>query len=191
MILLSERLSKNNLNLHTLSERSGVAYSTVYNLFTGKKRIEDATTESLYKLARILDMTLDELYSQFKTKPQDNSQIIPDFLLMWEDEVVSSVHVGPLEVLIERYDLNPVKQIFYADKISRFTFGEILKNRCFDEHRPDIKRLLDILGLDEFNPYKICKKTHGKMVQDKTWFKFEGETITYKDFKRNKLITTV
>ena len=25
-----------------------------------------------------------------------------------------------------------------------------------------------MIGLDEFNPYKICMITHGKMVQDKT-----------------------
>ena len=62
---LSEKLKRLDLNLHTLSERSGVAYSTVYNLFTGKKSIFDAKTDSLYRIAKALNMSMDELYSQF------------------------------------------------------------------------------------------------------------------------------
>ena len=53
-IKLYNRLMTYSLNLHLLSERSGVAYSTVYNLFTGKKNVSDATSESLYKIARFL-----------------------------------------------------------------------------------------------------------------------------------------
>lgn len=182
--LLKEELNNRNLNLHTLSEQSGVAYSTIYNLFTGKKCISDAKTESLYRIARVLGVSMDELFVQLS--PRTDEQIIPDFLLMWEDEVIASVHVGDTTVHIQRFNLNPIKQIFYMDELSRFEFGEILRLRCWDEHRPDIKVILSIIGLDEFNPYKICRITHGKMVQDKTWFKFEGETICYADLMRKK-----
>ena len=183
-ILLNDKLNNCHLNLHTLSERSGVAYSTIYNLFTGKKSITDAKTESLYRIARVLGISMDELFIQFTQK--DNGQPIKDFLLMWEDEVIASIRVGETTVKIQRFDVNPIKQIFYKDEISRFEFGEILRRRCWDEHRPDIKEILKMIGLDEFNPYKICMITHGKMVQDKTWFKFEGETICYADLLRKK-----
>ncbi|MBR1622773.1 MAG: hypothetical protein IJ675_02530, partial [Pseudobutyrivibrio sp.] len=140
--------------------------------------------ESLYRIARVLGFSMDELFNQLT--PNNDQKIIPDFLLMWEDEVISSVHVLDTEVRIERFDLNPIKQIFYKDKITRFEFGEILRLRCWDEHRPDLKTLLSLIGLEEYNPYAICRMTHGKMVQDKTWFKFEGETISYADLIRRK-----
>ena len=178
-IKLLNRLNAYCLNLHLLSERSGVAYSTVYNLFTGKKDIADATSESLYKLARFLGMTMDELYRELSLPDDSTEKIFPNFLLMWDDEVISSVTVGETSVHIDRYILHPVKQIFYKDDITRFEFGEILRHRCWDEGRPDMKELLHLIGLEEFNPYEICKKTHGKMVQDSTWFKFDGETINY------------
>ena len=108
----------------------------------------------------------------------------PDFYLMWEDEKIGRVHVGKTEVTIDRYVLHPVKQIFYANIISRFEFGEILRSRCWSEQRPDSYQMLRMLGLEEYNPYKICRLTHGKMVQDKTWFKFVGENMTYCDFSR-------
>ncbi len=180
-ILLYNRLQAYKLNLHTLSERSGVSYSTVYNLFTGRKKISDASGETLCNLARFLGMTMDEMYHELDVKDTD-SKIFPDFLLMWKDEVIASVTVGENEVNIDRYVIHPVKQIFYADKISRFKFGEILKLRCWDEKRPDIKELLNAIGLENYNPYEICKKTHGRMVQDPIWFKFEGETLTYRSF---------
>ncbi len=183
-VLLSEKINSCHLNLHTLSERSGVAYSTIYNLFTGRKSIVDAKTESLYRIARVLGVSMDDLFRALAFDKSD--KVIPDFLLMWEDEVIASVHVGETMVDIERFDLNPIKQIFYKDKISRFEFGEILRRRCWDEHRADINEILKFIGLDEFNPYKICRITHGKMVQDKTWFKFEGETICYADLMRKK-----
>ena len=183
-IFLSEKLNSCHLNLHTLSERSGVAYSTVYNLFTGKKSVAAAKTDSLYRIARVLGISMDEVYRELLFT--DTEQVIPNFLLMWEDEVVASVQVGETVVSIQRFDLNPIKQIFYKDEISRFEFGEILKLRCWDEHRADIKDILKRIGLDEFNPYKICRITHGKMVQDKTWFKFDGETICYADLIRRK-----
>ena len=183
---LSDKLNTLNMNLHTLSEVSGVAYSTIYNLFTGKKSISDAKTDSLYKIARVLGISMDELYRLFAIDVKDNQQIMPDFLLMWKDEVIGDVHIGPTEVTIKRFNTHPAKQIFYKDTITRFEFGEILRHRCWDEHRPDIKRLLNLIDLDEFNPYKICLKTHGKMVQDFTWFKFEGETINYKQLLESK-----
>ena len=82
--LFSEKLNRMDLNLHTLSERSGVAYSTVYNLFTGKKSISDAKTDSLYRIAKALNMSMDELYSQFVVRENDSRRIMPDFTLMWD-----------------------------------------------------------------------------------------------------------
>ena len=101
-----------DLNLHTLSEGSGVAYSTVYNLFTGKKSITDAKTESLYRIAKALDMTMDELYEQFIIREHDGGRIMPDFTLMWEDEEVGFVRIGDKTVRIERFDTNLPNRFF-------------------------------------------------------------------------------
>lgn len=46
-----------------------------------------------------------------------------------------------------------------------------------------IEKYLYKLGLTEFNPYKICRKTHGVMFQDKIWFKYNGETLSWNDVK--------
>ncbi len=188
-IKLYNRLESYHLNLHTLSERSGVAYSTVYNLFTGRKSVSDATSESLCRIARYLDLTIDELFHELKSDSVKHEQFFSDFLLMWADEVIASVTIGDTTVHIDRFIIHPVKQLFYKDDITRFEFGEILRSRCWDEHRSDIHILLQMIGLDEYNIYAICRKTHGKMVQDKTWFKFADETLTYRDITRGTYVS--
>lgn len=101
----------------------------------------------------------------------------------WKDEKTASVRLDKRYAYITRYTNHPVKQIFYADKMTRYEFGGILKDRCWDEHRPDLKILLEKLGLDEYNPYEICRRTHGKMAQDFIWFRFPGEILTYEEVK--------
>lgn len=99
----------------------------------------------------------------------------------WKNERTASVRLDNHYAYITRYIIHPVKQIFYADKITRFEFGEILEDRCWDKHRADIDEILEMIGLDEYNPYEICKRTHGRMYQDNIWFRFPGEILTYED----------
>ncbi len=101
----------------------------------------------------------------------------------WKDEKTASVRLDSQFAYITRYTTHPVKQIFYADKLSRYEFGSILADRCWDKNRPDIKKLLALIGLDEYNPYEICKRTHGKMLQDHIWFRFPGELYTYEEIR--------
>ena len=101
----------------------------------------------------------------------------------WKNEKTATVRLDAQYAYIDRHILHPVKQIFYADKITRFEFGGILADRCWDKNRPDIKELLSLIGLDEYNPYEICKRTHGKMYQDSIWFRFPGEILTYEEVR--------
>ncbi len=101
----------------------------------------------------------------------------------WKNEKTATVRLDKQYAYITRYTSHPGKQIFCSDKISRFEFGEILEDRCWDKHRPDIDQILESLGIEGYNPYEICKRTHGKMVQDKIWFRFPGEILSFEDLK--------
>ena len=184
-ILLQDELKARGLTLRLVSRASGVAYSTVYNLFTGTKSVRDANAETVKKLSLALDMSMDELYAALdepggKTEPAP----IRNFTLMWRDEPAADLYITGNHVLLERYTTCPAKQIFYADRISLFQLGEILRTRCWDENRSDSDQLLHLIGLEEYNPYAITSKTHGLMAQDPIWFRFEGEKLTYREVRR-------
>lgn len=106
-----------------------------------------------------------------------------DFTVLWENEETADVKISENCAYITRYTTNPAKQIFSKSKIPLFELGEILKWRCWDEHRENIDKYLYKLGLTTFNPYKICRKTHGVMFQDKIWFRYKGESLNWDDVK--------
>ena len=109
------------------------------------------------------------------------------FETFWRDEKTSDVDVRGDKVYIKRFTTHPAKQIFYADEMSRFELGDVvLKSRCFDAKRPDCKKLLEHMGLEDFDVYKVCRKTHGLMVQDFIWFRYEGEDINWNDIEKLK-----
>lgn len=41
--------------------------------------------------------------------------------------------------------------------------------------------LLKLVGLDCYDPFQIVKITHGAMVDDVFWIRFEGEDLTWND----------
>ena len=49
------------------------------------------------------------------------------------------------------------------------------------KYRADIGEKLTNLGLKEYNPYEIVKRTHGVSYNDFIWFRFPGEKLTSKD----------
>lgn len=109
------------------------------------------------------------------------------FETFWRDEKTSDVDVKSDKVYIKRFTTHPAKQIFCADEMSRFELGDIvLKSRCFDKNRPDCNELLEHMGLEDYDVYKICRKTHGIMVQDFIWFRYEGEDIQWSDIEKLK-----
>lgn len=104
-----------------------------------------------------------------------------NFEVYWKDELTARVKIEKSKVYIERLVIHPVKQIFCKDEMTLFELGEVLTLRCWDKNRMNLHLYLEKLGVNEYNPFLICEKTHGVMYQDFIWFKFEGEAITSSD----------
>ncbi len=50
-----------------------------------------------------------------------------------------------------------------------------LREYVFDETRYDCKKLLNLLGLDVYDPFQIARKTHGVLTDDDCWIKFDDD----------------
>ena len=103
------------------------------------------------------------------------------FEVFWKDMLSARVSVKKNRVHVSRYIDHPVRQIFPKTDISRNQVNEILRLRCLEEGRPDIKEKLKAIGLTEYDPVEIVKRTHGVSFNDHIWIRFPGEEITYKD----------
>lgn len=116
-------------------------------------------------------------------KRKKKEMIMDDFIfeVYWKDEITARVYVKKKDVIISRYTENPGKQLFAEKKMTRYQLGKIFEMRCWEKARPDIMEILENLGLSEYNPYEIVKRTHGVSYNDFIWFRFSGEKITSKD----------
>ncbi len=103
------------------------------------------------------------------------------FEVFWKDELTARVHAKGEGVRVSRFVTHPLKQLFFDTHFSRGKLNQILELRCFERGRPDVTELLNSLGLKEYQPLEIIKKTHGVSYDDYIWFRFPGETLTAKD----------
>lgn len=103
------------------------------------------------------------------------------------------------ENLIAEVDFDPLKRTVwdykpYIDDIVWLPFGScmdpnyewiecFLESRCPPRERSDIKELLHQWGLDIYDPLSIVQCTHGLMLCDYIWIRFDDEKITYSDIK--------
>ena len=171
MNFLSE-LKLRNVSINECAKKTGIPYGALYPIIHGKKNLEKCEYSTLKKLADFFYVNLEDLFCARK-----------NFSVYWADEKTADVKLGENTVSITKYTSNPAKQIFSKEEIPLFELNEILKWRCWDSHRENIEKYLYKIGLTDYDPYKICRKTHGVMAQDKIWFKFEGENLSWMDVK--------
>jgi len=97
---------------------------------------------------RILSMTL-----YYKNKDRITTKIEVDY------------QAGTVQ--IENYSDFPLELAFGVNKHPTIQdFEEFLESRCFPRTRDRMKLHLRELGLDYYDPYAICKKTHGRLEGD-------------------------
>jgi len=171
MDLLSE-LKLRNKSINECSKETGIPYGALYPIIHKKVSLEKCEYATLAKLSSFFKCNIEDLFNSDE-----------NFSVYWENEKTADVFFNENKVQIKRYTTNPIKQIFPREEMLSFEVGEILTSRCWDKNRENIEKYLYKLGLTEFNPYKICRKTHGTMAQDKIWFKYGDENITWENVK--------
>lgn len=103
------------------------------------------------------------------------------FEVFWKNERTALVEVKGPRVYVQRFCIHPLRQLFAADIMSRNQLNEILALRCFDKSRPDREELLRAMGLTDYQPCEIVKRTHGVTYNDFIWFRFPGENLRAED----------
>lgn len=99
------------------------------------------------------------------------------FTIMWKNEKIDDVVVDRDKCTVEvtKYSDHVFHQPFHMEPITIKNVYQFVKRRVFDEERPDKEELLAALGLEEYNPYEIMRKTHGANYDDYIWVKFSDD----------------
>lgn len=142
-----------------------------------RKELLDKKKEYEFLLEK-LQSTKQSLEAKLRNKPILSNY---SFEVFWKDEIVASVRVKGASVEVSRFSNHPGKQLFYSTRMTRFQLNQIFEMRCIEKERPDISLILRHLGLNEYNPLEIVRKTHGVSYNDYIWFRFPGERLCSKD----------
>lgn len=104
------------------------------------------------------------------------------FQIMWKNEEVAAIETFPDTdaVTIKR---SPDYPLFLNNTVDRRRIYEFVKSRCVEESRADIKEILEAMNLDEYNPWKMIRITHGVDWDDFYWVRFEGEDLKWEDVR--------
>ena len=105
------------------------------------------------------------------------------FEVLYKDTVTASVEIVGNKAHIQRFDDCPIHYLFPKEEMDLYGVLEILEGRCFPRNRVNADDLLRKLGLRNYHPLDIVRKTHGLMRNDYVWIRFEGEDLKYDDIK--------
>lgn len=79
------------------------------------------------------------------------------------------------ELQVENYTDALIKTAFGRNETPVWSdFTEFLEDRCVPRQRAGLNEYLDALGLDEYDPFEIVKRTSGRMAEDKQWIRVEA-----------------
>ena len=106
-----------------------------------------------------------------------------DFLYM--DMLCTSVKANFTTGVVERVDYvnEPILMVFGKLEPNIDNLLLFFQERVFPDTRPDTYDMLEFMGLKEYNPLDICKKTHGKCWEDEMWIRFKGEDLDWDTVK--------
>jgi len=100
-----------------------------------------------------------------------------NFEFLNQNKVVCSVNDG----VITYYTDNFLEKVMCPKDFHSLDY--FFRERTFPETRVNCKQVLKHLGLTYFDAYEVCKKTHGALVDDTFWIRFEGESYVYEDVR--------
>ena len=74
----------------------------------------------------------------------------------------------------ENYVSDVIKTAFGNNEVPTWNdFQNFLEERCIPRARAGLREYLEAIGLDEYDPLEIIKKTSGRMAEDNQWIQIK------------------
>lgn len=108
---INELLSEKNMSRYRLSKISGVPQATINDICNGKAKIEKCSAETIYKISKALDTTMEALLN-FRRSADENLEYRPSFET-FKSNICHLVKVkGDVEFLIETIERDEIRMLF-------------------------------------------------------------------------------
>ena len=117
-------------------------------------------------------LTIDE----FVSAKREQGHSLMNLLYFDRDKLCTTIIVDETECVL--------RIVNHTDRVIKTAFGNnlvptwedlqhFLEERCVPRARAGLREYLDAIGVEEYHPMEIIKKTEGRMAEDEQWIRIE------------------
>lgn len=108
-MIINDLLQKHNMSKYRLSMESGVAMTTITDICSGKAKLDKCSAGTLYKIAKVFDVTIDFLL-------ENNEVKIADYRCSFETFKSNTCHhvkdLGDIDFIIETLETDEIRKLY-------------------------------------------------------------------------------
>jgi plasmid maintenance system antidote protein VapI len=108
---LNELLLQKNITKYRLWKESGVPQATISDICTGKTRIEKCSAETIYRIAKVLDVSMESLIAP-AVQSLDESRNRPSFEVFKSNTCHRVKDMGDIPFVIEHLQSNQIRKLY-------------------------------------------------------------------------------
>ncbi len=108
---LNQMLEQKNITKYRLWKESGVPQATISDICTGKTRIEKCSAETIYRIAKVLDVSMESLIAP-AVRSMDEERNRPSFEIFKSNTCHRVKDLGDIPFVIELLQTNQIRKLY-------------------------------------------------------------------------------
>ncbi len=108
---LNEALAQKNMTKYRLWKESGVPQATISDICTGKTKIEKCSAETIYRIAKVLDVSMESLIAP-AVQHMDEDRKRPSFDVFKSNVCHQVKDLGDIPFIIQLLQSNQIRKLY-------------------------------------------------------------------------------
>ncbi len=108
---LNEALAQKNITKYRLWKESGVPQATISDICTGKTKIEKCSAETIYRIAKVLDVSMESLIAP-AVRCLDEERRRPSFDMFKSNVCHQVKDLGDIPFIIQLLQTNQIRELY-------------------------------------------------------------------------------
>ena len=108
---LNEALAQKNITKYRLWKESGVPQATISDICTGKTKIEKCSAETIYRIAKVLDVSMESLVAPAVLR-MDEERKRPSFDVFKSNVCHQVKDLGDIPFIIQLLQSNQIRELY-------------------------------------------------------------------------------
>ena len=108
---LNQVLEQKNITKYRLWKESGVPQATISDICTGKTRIEKCSAETIYRIAKVLDISMESLIAP-AVRSMDEERSRPSFEIFKSNTCHRVKDLGDIPFVIELLQTDQIRKLY-------------------------------------------------------------------------------